>query len=94
MMTERESGYPRHYATAIRALLRYALVLLVVGLLSGVAYQESVKKINLTPGPDWESLDAPYFVPAGLVEGVVLGVLVRWLAKSPGHHEHTGSQQQ
>lgn len=52
MMTDRESPYPRHYNTAIRALLRYALVLLVVGLLSGVAYQESVKKIDRTPTPD------------------------------------------
>ena len=51
-MAERESPYPRHYTTAIRALLRYSLILLVVGLLSGVAYQESVKKISLTHAPD------------------------------------------
>ena len=40
----------------------------------------------------WESLNAPYVVPTGVVEGVVLGVLVRWLAKSSGHHEHMSSR--
>ena len=51
MMTDGQSRYPRHYTTAIRTLLRYALVLMVVGLLSGVAYQESSKKVSLAPGP-------------------------------------------
>lgn len=51
MLNERHCPCPPHYTTAIRILLRYALVLLVVSLLAGVAFQESVKKLSLTPGP-------------------------------------------
>ncbi len=51
-MTDRDSSYPPHYAAAIRTLLRYALVMLVIGLLAGVAFQESAKKLSPTPGPD------------------------------------------
>ncbi len=58
-MTDLEARYPPHYTRAIRTLLRYALVLMVVGLLSGVAYQESSKKVSLAPGPGglryWEA---------------------------------------
>ncbi len=51
MRTEHEDRHPRHYTAAIRALLRYALVLLVVGLLSGVSFQESSKKMSLSDAP-------------------------------------------
>lgn len=50
-VTDHEPPYPRHYASAIRVLLRYALVMLVVGLLSGIAFQESAKRIDRTPTP-------------------------------------------
>lgn len=77
MMNERESRYPRHYSTAIRALLRYALVFLVVGLLAGVAYQESAKKVALSSGADGPSYwDAT--LRLALVHGhlIVTGVLL------------------
>ncbi len=51
-MTEHEFPYPHYYASAIRRLLRYALFMLVIGLLSGIAFQESVKRIDRTPSPN------------------------------------------
>lgn len=39
---------PDHYRSALRTLLRYAAVMTVAGLLSGVLYQESAKKLDLT----------------------------------------------
>ncbi len=50
-MTDADSPYPPHYTTATRALLRFAMVMLIIGLLSGVAFQESSKKVPLTPAP-------------------------------------------
>lgn len=77
MMTQREPPYPPHYRAAIRTLLRYALVLLVVSLLAGVAYQESAKKVSLTPDPG----GLPYWdvvLRLALVHGhlMVVGVLL------------------
>jgi len=42
---------PPHYTRAIRCLLRFALIMTVLGLLSGVLFQESAKKVSLTPEP-------------------------------------------
>ena len=36
---------PPHYRRAIRLLIRYAIVLAIVGLLVGISYQESTKKL-------------------------------------------------
>jgi len=38
---------PDHYRTATRTFLRFAIVMAIVGLLSGVLYQESGKKLDL-----------------------------------------------
>ena len=38
---------PDHYRTATRTLLRFAIIMAVVGLLSGVLFQESAKKLDL-----------------------------------------------
>ncbi len=48
-MAEKFPALPMHYTAAIRTLLRFGLVMVVVGLLSGIAFQESSKKMNLTP---------------------------------------------
>lgn len=45
-MSEASSSTPAHYAAATRTLLRYAVVMLFVGLLAGVAFQESSKKLD------------------------------------------------
>lgn len=51
--TASESGrHPAHYVSAVRALLRYALVMIVIGLLSGIAFQESSKKLGYATSPD------------------------------------------
>jgi len=36
---------PPHYSDATRTLLRFAVVMAIVGLISGIAYQESAKKL-------------------------------------------------
>ncbi|MHC5108911.1 MAG: hypothetical protein ACYTHJ_03420 [Planctomycetota bacterium] len=48
-MAEKLPALPTHYTGAIRALLRFGLVMVVVGLLSGIAFQESSKKMSLSP---------------------------------------------
>lgn len=69
--------YPEHYGRTIRVLLRFSVVMLVIGLLSGVSYQESAKKVSLTPGPDgpayWDAT-----LRLALVHGhlIVSGVLL------------------
>ncbi len=70
-MTERQSGFPPHYSTTVRVLLRYALIMLMVGLLSGVAYRESAKKLPLTPAPD-----GPQFWDGALHLALVHGHLI------------------
>ena len=47
------SPLPEHYHATVRTLLRFAAVMLIVGLLSGVLFQESAKKLDhasLSPG--------------------------------------------
>ncbi len=75
-MAEKSFALSMNYTTAIRTLLRYGLVMIVVGLLSGIAFQESSKKMSLTPpagGPT--HLDA--VLNLALVHGhiMVTGVL-------------------
>lgn len=75
MMTERESTYPQHYTATVRTLLRFSLILLVVGLLSGVAFQESAKRFS----PEANGLShADATLHLALVHGHVLvtGVLL------------------
>ncbi|MHC4089671.1 MAG: hypothetical protein ACYSVY_05245, partial [Planctomycetota bacterium] len=75
-MTDKPPVLPMHYAAAIRSLLRFGLVMVVVGLLSGIAFQESSKKLSLTPPIGALShLDA--VLPLALVHGhiLVIGVL-------------------
>ncbi len=76
MMTEHDAAYPPHYTRAIRTLLRFALVFLVVGLLSGVAFQESVKKLDRTATEGLAHWDAALHL--ALVHGhmIVTGVLL------------------
>jgi hypothetical protein len=61
---------PDHYRATIRSLLRFALVMTIVGLLSGVLFQESAKKLDL------ETLSPGLHLAAGrrlaLVHGHVL----------------------
>ena len=75
-MTDDPPVLPMHYKAAIRSLLRFGLVMVVVGLLSGIAFQESSKKMSLTPPIGGLShLDA--VLPLALVHGhiLVIGVL-------------------
>ena len=46
-MDETNNGVPAHYRTATRVILRFAVIMTVVALLSGLAYRESAKKLAL-----------------------------------------------
>jgi len=75
--TNHQRPYPSHYAPSVRALLRFSLVMIVIGLLSGVAFQESAKKLPYPSGPDEPAhLDAT--LGLALVHGHILvtGVLL------------------
>lgn len=69
-------NYPAYYRTAVRVYLRFALVFLVVGLLSGVAFQESSKKFNAAAAGDLSYWDAN--LRLALVHGHIffIGVLL------------------
>lgn len=57
-----------HKSSSLRAAL-------FAGALCGLA---SATVVFLAKG-GWSSWDAPFVIPTGLVEGLILGVLVRWL---------------
>jgi hypothetical protein len=44
-MTVTNAPLPGHYRRALLALIRYAVVMVFVGLLAGIAFQESAKKL-------------------------------------------------
>lgn len=50
-MNETMRELPDHYRDATRVLLKFAIVMAILGLLTGIAYQESAKKLgDLDPG--------------------------------------------
>jgi hypothetical protein len=60
---------PDHYRSALRTLLRFAAAMLIVGLLSGVLFQESSKKLELGVG---DGLHLQATLPLALLHGHVL----------------------
>jgi hypothetical protein len=45
-MADNQGSLPAQYAVSIRRLLRYGMVMTVLGLLSGILFQESAKKLS------------------------------------------------
>lgn len=89
---EENKTHPSHYSKAIRTLLRFSIVMLVIGLLSGIAYQESAKKLSLTPKPDgpayWDAalrlaLVHGHLIVAGVLLPVAMAGMVH-MARSHG----------
>jgi len=86
MKLETNFEAPAHYRSAVRMLLRYAVIMLVFGLLAGVAFQESSKKLPLGPVADgftrWDAT-----VHLALVHGhaLLIGVLVPVMLASMLH---------
>jgi len=90
MANDENANRPGHYRDAIRVFLRFSAVMLVVGLLSGIAYQESGKKVSWNPGPEgpayWDATLRLALVHGHLImSGVLLPVamacmlyLARW----------------
>jgi len=69
------TALPDGYAATMRTLIRYAIVMAFVGLLVGVAFQESAKKLPFSEAGAGLHLEA--MLPLALVHGHVftLGVL-------------------
>ncbi len=67
---------PDSYRSALRVLIRYAIIMAIFGLLIGVSYQESSKKLTLDDTPAGFHLEA--VIHLALVHGHVfmLGVLM------------------
>ena len=67
---------PDHYRSTTRTLLRFAIVMLALGLLSGVAFQESSKKLDYAEIAAGARLEA--VLSLALVHGhmLVTGVLM------------------
>lgn len=70
------TALPAGYATTLRTLIRYAIVMAFVGLLIGLAFQESAKKLPFSEAGAGLHLEA--ILPLALVHGHVftLGVLL------------------
>lgn len=66
------SDTPAHYASTTRTLLRYAVVMLFVGLLAGAAFQESAKKLGYDAIPAGAHLEA--VIALALVHGHALTI--------------------
>jgi hypothetical protein len=75
-MDTQTSGVPAHYASAVRALLRYSVAMTLFALLSGVLFQESSKQLDYSEAPPGLRLEA--VLSLALVHGhaMVVGVLV------------------
>lgn len=74
--TTSHTDLPTHYRAAIRTLLRYAIVMSFFGLLVGIAFQESAKKLPFSVAP--AGVHAESILQLALVHGHVftLGVLL------------------
>ena len=70
------NSLPWNYTAAIRTLIRFAIVLAVLGLLIGISYQESAHKLTYEMAPEGLRLQA--VLPLALVHGHVftVGVLL------------------
>jgi hypothetical protein len=65
---------PGHYPGALRAVLRYTIVMAFVGLLIGISFQESAKKLPFAKAPAGLHLEA--ILPLALVHGHVFTMAV------------------
>ena len=73
---ETDHALPTTYAQTLRTLIRYAVVLGILGLLIGISYQESAHKLTYAAASDGLRLQAT--LPLALVHGHVftMGVLM------------------
>lgn len=75
-MDQETQSLPAHYRTATRTLLRFAVAMTIVGLLSGVLFQESAKKLDYAEAAPGVRLEA--LLSLALVHGhaLVTGTLI------------------
>lgn len=76
MSTNASEALPATYRAAVRTLLRYAIVMVVIGLLTGLSFQESAKKLPFSAAGAGLHLEA--VIGLALVHGHVftVGVLM------------------
>jgi len=65
---------PEHYRGALRAVIRYTVVMAFVGLLIGISFQESAKKLPFAAAPAGVHVEA--VLPLALVHGHVFVMTV------------------
>ena len=65
---------PDHYAPALRGIIRFAIVMAFVGLLVGISFQESAKKLPFAKAPAGLHVEA--ILPLALVHGHVFVMTV------------------
>jgi hypothetical protein len=65
---------PAHYPRALRVVIRYSIVMAFVGLLIGISFQESAKKLPFAKAPAGPHLEA--ILPLALVHGHVFVMTV------------------
>ncbi len=96
--TQAVSALPSHYQRAIRILIRYAIALAIVGLLVGISYQESTKKLPYADAPAGVRIESVYrlamthghiftmgvFLPLALAGALVLARKVGGRELGPG----------
>jgi len=73
-MTVADRDLPRFYHDVLRTLLRYAIVMAIVGLLAGISFQESARKLSYVAAPGGVRLEA--IVQLALVHGHVFTMTV------------------
>jgi hypothetical protein len=65
---------PDHYPGPLRAVIRYAIVMAFLGLLIGISFQESAKKLPFAKAPAGRHVEA--ILPLALVHGHVFTMTV------------------
>jgi hypothetical protein len=80
------SELPPRYRETLRTLLRFAAVMMVLGLLSGILFQESSKKLTWEAAPDglrWEAVANLAFLHGHVIGARPLGTRSQaWLTRA------------
>lgn len=75
-MSESNRPLPEHYGPCIRTLLRFACAMMMFGLLSGVLFQESSKKVTHADAPNGLHWEATYSLAFVHGHAFLIGVLI------------------
>ncbi len=65
---------PEHYRSTVRTVLRFSIAMIVVAILSGIFFQEAVRKMDYAQVPPGENLEAK--IHLALVHGHIFTIAV------------------